>query len=242
MLSTSRPETIASMRQRREQRDLLAHVGRQPALRAADHHVRRDTDAPQLVHRVLRRLGLELAGVADVGHEREVDEHRAPAPDVHGELADRLQERQRLDVAHRAADLRDHDVDVLRLADQPDPVLDLVRDVRDDLHRAAEVVATALLADHRVVDRAGRDVGRARRVRVREALVVAEIEVGLRAVLGDEHLAVLERRHRPRVDVDVRVELLDRDLQTRARRADGRCEAAAIPLPREETTPPVTKM
>ena len=213
MLSTSRPETIASDRQRREQRDLLAHVLRQPALGAADQHVRRDTDAAQLVDRVLRRLGLELARVADVGHEREVDEHRVAAADVHGELADRLQERQRLDVAHRAADLGDHDVDVLRLADQPDPVLDLVRDVRDDLHGAAEVVAAALLADDRVVDRAGGDVRGARRVRVRVALVVAEVEVGLRAVLGDEHLAVLERRHRPGIDVDVRIELLQRDLQ-----------------------------
>ena len=123
--------------------------------------------------------------------------HVAPA-DVDRELADRLEERQRLDVAHRAADLGDDDVDVLALADELDAVLDLVGDVRDDLHRAAEVVAAALLADDRVVDRAGGDVRRARRVRVGEALVVAEVEVGLRAVLGDEHLAVLERRHRAR--------------------------------------------
>ena len=49
----------------------------------------------------------------------------------------------------------------------------------------------------------------ARGVDVGEALVVAQVEVGLRAVLGDEHLAVLERAHRARIDVDVRVELLD---------------------------------
>ena len=134
-------------------------------------------------------------------------------PDVDRELADRLQERQRLDVAHRAADLGDDDVDVLALPHELDAVLDLVGDVRDHLDRAAEVVAAALLADHRVVDRAGGHVGRARGVRVGEALVVAEVEVGLRAVLGDEHLAVLERRHRAGVDVDVGVELLQRDLQ-----------------------------
>jgi hypothetical protein len=40
---------------------------------------------------------------------------------------------------------------------------------------------------------------------------VAEVEVGLAAVVGDEDLAVLERVHRARVDVDVRVELLHRD-------------------------------
>ena len=48
---------------------------------------------------------------------------------------------------------------------------------------------------------------------VDEPLVVAEVEVGLAAVVGDEHLAVLERVHRAGVDVDVRVELLHRDPQ-----------------------------
>ena len=51
------------------------------------------------------------------------------------------------------------------------------------------------------------------RVGVGEALVVAEVEVGLGAVLGDEHLAVLVGRHRARVDVDVGVELLQADGQ-----------------------------
>ena len=51
---------------------------------------------------------------------------------------------------------------------------------------------------------------------VDEALVVAEVEVGLAAVVGDEHLAVLEGVHRARVDVDVRVELDHRDPQAPA--------------------------
>jgi hypothetical protein len=43
-----------------------------------------------------------------------------------------------------AADLGDDDVDVARLGEQLDAVLDLVGDVRDDLHGRAEVVAAAL--------------------------------------------------------------------------------------------------
>src|SRR5947199_202844 len=97
---------------------------------------------------------LQLAGVVDVWDQRQVDEHAAPAPDVDRELADRLEERQRLDVADRAADLGDHEVDVAGLGDQRDPLLDLVGDVRHDLHRPTEVVAAALAADHRVVDAA----------------------------------------------------------------------------------------
>ena len=134
-----------------------------------------------------------------------------PRPSVLPELADRLEERQRLDVADGAADLDDHHVAVV--GHRADRRLDLVGDVRDDLHRRAEVVAAALLLDHRLVDPAGGDVVLAGRDDVGEALVVAEVEVGLGAVVGDVDLAVLERRHRARVDVDVGVALHQRDLE-----------------------------
>ena len=70
------------------------------------------------------------------------------------------------------------------------------------------------LAITRRVDLAGRDVGRPDQVGVEEALVVPDVEVGLGAVLGDEDLAVLERVHRPGIDVEVRVQLLHRDPQS----------------------------
>jgi hypothetical protein len=109
--------------------------------------------------------------------------------------------------------------------------------VRDHLHGGPEVLAAALLADDVEVDAAGRDVVRLRERPVDEALVVAEVEVGLGPVVGDEHLAVLERRHGARVDVQVRVELERRDRETalhqqpRERRgcdplAEGRDDAA----------------
>ncbi len=200
-------------RQAREQRDLLADLLRKRTLRAAHQHVRGDTDAPQLVDRVLRRLGLQLARMADVGDEREVDVHAPPPPHVHGELTDRLEERQRLDVTDGAPNLGDDDVDVARLGDQRHALLDLVGDVRNNLHCAPEVVPTTLAPDDRVVDPAGGHVRSAARVRVGEALVMAQVEIGLGAVLGDEHLTVLIRRHRARVDVDVGVELLHRHRQ-----------------------------
>ena len=60
-------------------------------------------------------------------------------------LADGFQERQRFDVAHRAADLDDHHVHVRRdtflIAG-----LDLVGDVRNHLHGLAQIIAAPLLA------------------------------------------------------------------------------------------------
>jgi hypothetical protein len=42
---------------------------------------------------------------------------------------------------------------------------------------------------------------------------MTEVEICLGAVVGDEHLAMLERRHRTWIDVQVRVELHDGDAQ-----------------------------
>src|SRR5690606_17905255 len=81
--------------------------------------------------------------------------------------------------------------------------------------------AGTLLADHVLVDLAGGDRVLARQAGVDEALVVAEVQVGLGAVVGDVDLAVLERAHGARIHVDVRVELHHRHAQA-ARLEDGR--------------------
>ncbi len=196
-----------------EQGDLLADALGERLLRAGDDDVRLDADLAQLRDGVLRRLGLGLAHDADDRHERDVHVEHVLAADVLAELADGLEEGQALDVADGAADLGDEHVDAQALGQTVHAALDLVGDVRDDLDGAAEVVAAALLGDDAVVDAARRHVGVALHVLVDEALVVAQVEVGLGAVLGDEHLAVLVRAHRAGVDVDVGVELLVRDLQ-----------------------------
>jgi hypothetical protein len=40
---------------------------------------------------------------------------------------------------------------------------------------------------------------------------MAKVEVGLRAVVGDVDLAMLIGRHRPRIDVEIGIELADPD-------------------------------
>ena len=218
-----------------EQGDLVADAARERLLGAGDDDVGLDADLAQLGDGVLRRLRLGLADDTDDRHESDVDVEHVVASDVLAELADRLEERQALDVAHGAADLGDQDVDAELLRQPVDAALDLVGDVRDDLHGAAEKVAAALLLDHGVVDAAGGHVGVALHELVDEALVVSQVEVGLGAVLGDEHLAVLEGAHRAGVDVDVGVELLVGDLQAaRLEQAADRGGRDALAQPRHD--------
>ena len=169
-----------------------------------------DARAAQLGDRVLGGLRLVLPGRADVRHQRHVHVADVRAAHVQAELPDGLQEGKDLDVADRAAHLGDEDVHVVA-CEPPDPPLDLIGDVRDDLDGLSQVLTAPLGGDDSRVDRAGGGVGVPRQVLVDEPLVVAEVQVGLAAVVGNEDLAVLERVHRARIDVDVRIQLLDHD-------------------------------
>ena len=194
--------------------DLLLDPLGDLAVGTTDDRVGLDADRAERGDGVLGRLGLQLARRADVGHQGDVEEEAVVAADVLAHLAGGLEERQRLDVADGAADLGDHHVDPRRTAvaaHGEDPFLDLVGDVGDHLDGVAEVVAATLLGDHAGVDLTGRDVGLLAELGVEEPLVVADVEVGLGAVVGHEDLAVLERVHRPGIDVEIGVQLLHGD-------------------------------
>ena len=107
-----------------------------------------DADLAQLLHRVLRGLGLDLAGrrrctaPASGGCSRRCcGPARGPSGgSPRGRAATRCRRRCRRSRRCRPRLLAGAALDAR---------LDLVGDVRDHLHRAAEVVAAALLVDHR---------------------------------------------------------------------------------------------
>ena len=92
---------------------LVLERRRQELLRPAQQDIRLDADLPQLLDAVLGRLRLHLPRRLDKRHKGEVDEERILLAQVVPELADRLEEGEALDIAHRAAYLHDHDVDPL---------------------------------------------------------------------------------------------------------------------------------
>ncbi len=190
-----------------EEADLAADALVDRPVGADDDHVGLDPPAPQFGDGVLRRLGLELLGRSDERDKRDVDVDGVRLAQVLAQLTDRLEEGEALDVTDGPSHLGDDHIH-FGVAESANPGLDLVGDVGDHLDGVSQVVATPLLLDHRLVNGAGGHVRGAPQVLTGEALVVAQVEVGLAAVVCDEHLAVLERVHRARVDIDVRVEFL----------------------------------
>ncbi len=124
-------------------------------------------------------------------------------------LADGFEERQRFDIADRAADFADHHIHFARQLF--DGRFDFVGDVRNHLHGLAEIIAAALALNDLFVNAAAGEVVGAGERGVREALVMAEIEIGFGAIVGDENFAVLERAHGAGIDVEIGIEFLQRD-------------------------------
>ena len=162
-----------------------------------------------LLHRVLCRLRLQLFCSLDERHVGEVNAD-AVLSKLPAKLAHCLEEWKRLDVAHGSSNLSDNEVVFAGVTEELHIALDFVGDVRDNLHRLAQIVATALLVDNALVDASGGDIVGTRGVNVGEALVVSEVEVSLVSVGGYIAFAMFIGVKRSRVDVDVGVKLLNR--------------------------------
>ena len=197
-----------------EQRDLLEDRLLQRAVAAQNDDIGMDAHALQFLDRMLRRLGFVLKAAAEVRHQRHMDVKHIICILLKPDLTDRFQERLAFDIAGRAADLGDDHISAGLLADLIDEGLDLIGDVRDDLHRFTEEFSAALLIEDVPVYLAGRQVGKLVQVLIDESFIMTQVQVGLCPILGNEDLAVLEGTHRTGVDIDVGVELLRGDLQS----------------------------
>src|SRR5215472_979406 len=197
-----------------EESDLGFEIAREEAVGAAEQDVWLDSDAKQLFHRVLRWLGLEFARGPDPGNKRDVNKERVIAPQFLAHLADGFEKRQRLDITDGAADFNQSHVYILRHFLHRG--FDFVGYVRKHLDGLAQVIAAALLGDDLLVNAAGGPIVVAGESGVGEAFVVAEVEVGLGAVVGDENFAVLKRRHGAGIDVQIRIKLHQVDFQPAA--------------------------
>ena len=196
-----------------EQGDLVPHLLGHRPVAAAEDHIRLDAQAQQLLYRMLGGLALGLPGAGNGDDEGDMEVKHILPPHLSGHLTDGLQEGLGLDVSHRAADLGDDHVHLLPAANPVDALLDLTGDVWDDLDRAPQEGPLTLPAEDGPVDLSGGDGGVHRQIFVGEPLVMAQVQVGLRPVLGNEHLPVLIGVHSARVNVQVGVELLEGHLQ-----------------------------
>jgi len=82
--------------------------------------------------------------------------------------------------------------------------------MRDDLNGFAQVVAASFPGNDGKVNLSGCQVVALSHPCGGKSFVVAKIKIRFRAVVGDEDLPVLKRAHRPRININIRIQLLIR--------------------------------
>src|SRR5690554_5486878 len=121
-------------------------------------------------------FGFQFTRWPDKRHKRNMQEEAVVTAQEVPNLPSGFEERLTLDVAHRAANFVDHDVDA-RAAHGQHAVSDLIGDVRNDLHCVAEIISAPLSGDHFAVHLAGSDIGFPGEILIEKTFVVADIEV-----------------------------------------------------------------
>jgi len=218
-----------------EMRDLRPHSIIDLVVGTADDEIGLHAHAAHLLHGMLRGLRLHLVRSGDVGYEAHMDEHDVVGSEFVAQLAHRLDERLALDVADGAADFGDHDMRSRLAGSAQHALLDGVGYMWDDLHRAAEEVAASFTRDERLVNRALREIRFAREALVDETLVMAQVEVAFVPVVGNEDLAMLKRRHRAGIDIQVWVHLLhSHPVSARFQQMPERCGGDALAERRDD--------
>ena len=86
--------------------------------------------------------------------------------------------------------------------------LDLIGDMRDDLYRSTAEISAAFFLQNGPVNLTGCDIGIFRQTFVDKTLIMSKVQVCLSTVVGYKYLTMLDRIHRSRVDIDIRIEFL----------------------------------
>lgn len=163
-------------------------------------------------------------------------------PTSSGDLTNRFQKRQTFDVTNCAVEFRDDDIDVWSRQTQ-DAGFDLVRNVRHDLHGVTEVFAAAFLFNQYSTDRSGPlcNSGVAIECTGCESLVVTKVEGQFRNRRRGTQLRRAEMTIVPGSSIKIRIQFLHPNFQSATFNSIP-MDADVKPLPRELTTPPVTKI
>ncbi len=188
------------------------HVFGHGMFAAAHQNIRRNTDAAQFLDTVLGRFRFQFPRRADIGNQRHMDIQHVVFAHIFFYLADSFQERQAFNIANRAPDFSNDKIRAVIVADPEHPGFNLVGNMGDDLHRAAQVITPAFFGNDRLINFTGSHVGTFGQVDINKTFIMAQVQICFRAIIRHEHFTVLIRTHGSRIDIDIRIEFLYRNL------------------------------
>lgn len=160
------------------------------------HQIRTQSDFSDPLYGLLRWFRLLLC--PKHGHMRDMDLQEIPPASFSSKRSHGLDEGTAFYIADRASKLDDAYIWLLLCVidwyprNPFDPITNSIREMRDDLDRFAEVIATSLSFNDMMIYLAGRDVVFSSQFDTEISFVVAQVQIGFSTVVKDKYFAVSE--------------------------------------------------
>ena len=186
---------------------------------------------------MLSRLGLKFPSSSKIRYQGQVYGTDAVFRKLPLELAYGLNKGLGLHISYSSTHLGNDYVVFSGLAEKKHSAFDFIRDMRYNLHCPAKVCTLSLLGNHGVIDFSCSHIVRLRGMDAQKALVMTEIKVGLSAILRYITFTVLVWIESSRVNVNIRIELLNSHPKSPGLKKFGeRCCDYAFPQGRSNTS------
>ena len=168
-----------------------------------------NTQSLQLLHAGLCGFGFQFARCCKIGYVSQVHIQSPLWSQFPSQLSYCLKKWLTLDVTDGSANLRNDEVERLLRCVQQDAPFYLIGNMRHYLDSFTQVVTSTFPFYHTQIYPSRRHTVVASRLYSCEPLIVSQVKVGLHSIGCYVALSVFVRVECPRVDVDVRVELLN---------------------------------
>src|SRR5690554_5106997 len=119
-------------------------------------------------------------------------------PDIIGDLADGFNEGVSFHIADSAADFRNDYIYIVLFTNFINMVLDLVDDMGNYLHSTSSIGSGTLALYYAKINLTGSNVAFRSQIDIGKTLVMPDIKIVFRAILGNKNLTVLNRTHQGR--------------------------------------------
>src|SRR5712691_7904055 len=132
-------------------------------------------------------------------------------PNICAHLANSFKKWLALDIADRTADLHNHHIGIRPTRNCMDAIFNLAGNMGDHLDSPTQVLTSSFLANHCRIHLPGCDVVRLVGRFISKTLIVSQVKVSFSAIIGDKDFAMLIGGHCARVNIDIGVQLHERD-------------------------------
>lgn len=172
-----------------------------------------DPKLSQLDDRMLQSFAFHLTRSRDMKKRDYMNEHYVFSSQFPSQLSQRFDKMRTFNISYCSSNFDDSYIFPFRSS--TDPIFHFIGDMRDHLNGLSEIFSFSLFLDDRKINLSGRNTTISRQFFIDKSLIMSKIQISLKAILGHKGFPMLKRRHRSRIDLQIRIQFHHRYAMSR---------------------------